>query len=303
MEKFVKQVRQQFNGLFVPKKAKSHKKRQGHGAVPGYINDWYSQKKQGQQLDYASCSKEGYMQNVIVYRCVSVIARALSSVPLLLYQHERYQQNALLNVEHELDHHPLLDVLHKPGQKLAGANLIENVITHVLLSGNGFIEAVVNGEGVPVGLNLHRPDRVKVQADGYWVMKDSFEGSVQNALPHMLRFVSSDPITKESLMLHLKLFHPLDDMYGLSPLSAAAKAIDQHNAVAGHNLALLENGGRPSGALLYKNADHGMGLSEGQRQNLRTDLKNAIEGQSNAGRVMILEGDFTWQEMGLSPKD
>ena len=29
--------------------------------------------------------------------------------------------------------------------------------------------------------------------------------------------------------------------------------IDQHNAVSGHNLALMQNGGRPSGALIIKN--------------------------------------------------
>ena len=52
-------------------------------------------------------------------------------------------------------------------------------------------------------------------------------------------------------ILHLKLFHPANDHYGLSPIEAAATAIDIHNTAAGWNKALLDNSARPSGALVY----------------------------------------------------
>ena len=44
-------------------------------------------------------------------------------------------------------------------------------------------------------------------------------------------------------------------------------------------------------------------FSEEQRTRLREDLKAAYEGTGNAGRVLVLEGDFEWKEMALSPKD
>jgi phage portal protein BeeE len=50
-------------------------------------------------------------------------------------------------------------------------------------------------------------------------------------------------------ILHLTLFHPLDDHYGLSPMDAAAQALDIHNAAGSWNKALLDNAARPSGAL------------------------------------------------------
>jgi HK97 family phage portal protein len=103
--------------------------------------------------------------------------------------------------------------------------------------------------------------------------------------------------------LHIKTFNPLHDWYGTSPIEAAAHAIDQHNAVASHNLALLQNGGRPSGALQFRPGRQGECLSEEQREGLRQDLKAAYEGGQNAGRILIMEGDFEWKEMGLSPKD
>ena len=52
-------------------------------------------------------------------------------------------------------------------------------------------------------------------------------------------------------ILHLTLFHPLNDHYGLSPMEAAAASIDIHNAAGGWNKALLDNAARPSGALVY----------------------------------------------------
>ena len=112
-----------------------------------------------------------------------------------------------------------------------------------------------------------------------------------------------DPLNGRSRVLHLKTFHPLNDWYGMSPIEAAAHAIDQHNAVATHNLFLLQNGGRPSGALQFRPGQHGDILTDEQRERLRQELRDAVEGARNSGRIVIMEGDFDWKEMGLSPKD
>ena len=49
-------------------------------------------------------------------------------------------------------------------------------------------------------------------------------------------------------LLHLKLFHPLDDHLGFPPLAAAGAALDLHNAAGEWNKALLDNSARPSSA-------------------------------------------------------
>ncbi len=56
-------------------------------------------------------------------------------------------------------------------------------------------------------------------------------------------------------MLHLKLFNPLNDHYGMSPLEAAQRPVDTHNAAAAWNKAMLDNAARPSGALVYAAGD------------------------------------------------
>jgi HK97 family phage portal protein len=68
-------------------------------------------------------------------------------------------------------------------------------------------------------------------------------------------------------------------------------------------MAILQNGGRPSGAVTIKpNEVTGLLTSE-QRDQIRADFAGLYEGANNAGRVVFLEGDFEWQEMGLSPRD
>ncbi len=105
-----------------------------------------------------------------------------------------------------------------------------------------------------------------------------------------------------SKVLHLKLWHPLDDWYGFSPLEAAAFSIDVHNASGGWNKALLDNAARPSGALIY-GAKASERLSEDQFNRLKDQLADTYSGRDNAGRPMLLEGGLDWKPMSLSPAD
>lgn len=236
---------------------------------------------------YDFLSEEGYQKNVIVFRCVNLIARNLASVPWKLYKGEE-----------ELDTHPLLDLIKNPNPMHTGVSLLETMASHILLSGNCYVEAV--GEDSELReLYLWRPDRVQVVPG---------EGGVPEAYIYRVnghdRSVSIDERDGKSSVLHIKTFHPLNDWYGMSAIEAASSAIDQHNAVGGHNLALLQNGGRPTGALMVRpNPDSAAHLSAEERQTLKDELRLAYEGADNAGRMMVLEGNMDWKEMGLNPKD
>ncbi len=233
---------------------------------------------------YDALAQEGFQKNVIVYRAVSLIARSAASVPWKLFRDEQ-----------ELSTHPLLDLLHYPNPKQGGASFIEAVCGYKLLAGNSYVEAVSGSKNKPVELYTLRPDRMKV-VPGASGLPQAYEYTVNG----QTRLLAVNPVSGSSEVLHIKTFNPLNDWYGMSPIEAAACAIDQHNAVSGHNLALLQNGGRPSGALKIGGETR---LTDEQRQSLREDIREAYEGGGNAGRVLVMEGDFEWQEMGLSPKD
>jgi HK97 family phage portal protein len=103
-------------------------------------------------------------------------------------------------------------------------------------------------------------------------------------------------------ILHVALFHPLDDYYGVPPLQAAAAALDVHNAAAAWNKALLDNAARPSGALVYAGPD-GANLSKEQFARLKEELESQFQGAANAGRPLLLDGGLDWKAIALTPKD
>ena len=240
--------------------------------------------------DYKKIAKEGYQENAIVFRCVNEIAHGASAVDLCVYQGDV-----------KLDSHPLISLLQRPNPQFAGNEYFQALYSFLLLSGNSYaVYSLVNGQ--PRELHLLRPDRVKIEPGKTHIPK-AFEYIIDGRVVNRYEV---DSETGTSDVKHFKTWHPIDDYYGLSPLSAGAVDVDQHNMSAKHNFNLLQNGARPSGAVIFKPKDEsGMSLqlTEGQRQQLLSDLDLRFSGNQNAGRTMLLEGDFDWKEMGMSPKD
>ena len=228
--------------------------------------------------NYQHFARTGFSGNAIAYRSVRMIAEAAASVPVLLYKGSA-----------EMSEHPFLQLLRSPNPAQGQHDLIEAIVCYLMVAGNAFIE-VQDLDGVPRELVTLRPDRMQVipGAKG-WV--EAFRYSVNGAFA---------TLPAESV-LHLKLFNPLDDYYGLSPLEAAARSLDTHNAASAWNKAMLDNAARPSGALVFSGGDGQ--LSPQQFERLKTELENNFQGAAQAGRPMVLEGGLDWKEMGFSPKD
>ncbi len=234
--------------------------------------------------DYAALAREGYARNPVVHRAVRMIAEAAASVPFTLFDGER-----------ELDRHPLLALLARPNPGASGKGFLEEVYGHLLVAGNAYVE-MVSIEGEPRELFALRPDRVRVVPgrDGWPEAHD------YTVAGRTVRLAAREPGGRPPV-LHLKIFHPLDDHYGFAPIEAAQVSLDLHNAAGAWNKALLDNSARPSGALVY-GAD-GANLSEEQFDRLKAELEEGYQGARNAGRPLLLEGGLDWKPMGLTPKD
>jgi len=233
--------------------------------------------------DYAALAREGFQQNAISYRCVRMIAESAASTPLRLF-----------GGGEALEQHPLLRLLQKPNERQSGRDLLEDWYGYLLVAGNAYMEAVrINGEVRE--LHVLRPDRMKVVpgADGWPQAYDYQVGGEK------VRFVQ--PEGGPAPILHMALFHPLNDHYGMSPLEAAAFGVDLHNAASGWNKALLDNAARPSGALVYESGDASLSVEQFER--LKSELEDGYQGARNAGRPLLLEGGLDWKPMGYSPRD
>lgn len=235
------------------------------------------------QRGFASLINEGFARNPVVYRCVRLIAEAANRVPLTVSENGS-----------RVDDHPLARLLARPNGRQSGGELLEAVFAYLQTAGNAYLQAgIVDGE--VKGLFCLRPDRMKVVAgsDGWPTAYD------YTAAGRTVRL--GQETAPVPTILHLALFHPLDDHYGMAPLEAAQTSLDIHNAAGQWNKALLDNAARPSGALVYSAA--GGNLTSDQFDRLKTELEQGFAGAANAGRPMVLEGGLDWKTIALSPRD
>ena len=235
--------------------------------------------------DQVSLARNGYQQNVVGFRAVRMVAEAAAAVPLAV----------LADGARAVDH-PVARLLARPNPGTDGRSFLESVYGHLQLSGNAYVEgAAHDGRNWPRELHALRPDRMRVVPgpDG-WPM--GYEYAVGAARHRWSMEGDIKPI------LHLRAFHPLDDHYGMSPLEAAAGAVDTHNAAAAWAKALLDNAARPSGAIVF-GAQDGAAMTEEQYQRILREVEENHAGARNAGRPMLLEGGLDWRPMGYSPSE
>ncbi|MRX50680.1 phage portal protein [Paracoccus sp. S-4012] len=236
--------------------------------------------------DTASLTRTGFTANPVGFRTVKLIAEAAAAVPLVCQDEARRYET-----------HPVLDLLRRPNLGQGRAELFEALYGQMLLSGSGFLEAVgARPDGVPEELHVLRSDRMAVVpgTDG-WPEAWEYQVGGRKVLFDMTG--SPDPVC------HVKAFHPQDDHYGLSPMQAAAVAVDVHNSASAWSKALLDNAARPSGAMVYRGVDGQGVLSPEQFERLQSEIEMHHQGARNAGRPMLLEGGLDWKPMGFSPAD
>ncbi|MGY6633268.1 MAG: phage portal protein [Alkalilacustris sp.] len=261
----------------------------------GRISPWHGSTQSAVRptwgpLDGRSLVRNGFQSNPVGFRAVRLIAEAAAALPLVLQDCDRRYET-----------HPLLILMRQPNPIQGRADFLEALFSQLLLSGNAYVEAVCETEplsslALPIELHVLRSDRMRVLPgqDGW---PQAYEYSV-GSRKH--RF---DMTGEVAPVCHIRTFHPLDDHYGLSPLEAAATALEVHSAASRWSQALLENAARPSGAIVYTGADGHGGLSPDQYDRLVAEIEANHQGARNAGRPMLLEGGLDWKQMGFSPSD
>ncbi|WP_370373641.1 phage portal protein [Henriciella pelagia] len=231
------------------------------------------------RLDAGTLMREGYSGNAVVYRCVRMIAEAAASIPL--------------SVSNDEDAAHLLS---NPSPDEAGRVLLERLYGDLQITGKAWAEAVtLSGDSEPKGIFALRADTVRAETNaqggliGWAVRQRRGERTLHREADGW------------SPVLHLKLYHPSDGIYGFSPLAAARKALDIHNGAAAWAKSLIDNAARPSGALVY--GKNGSSLTPDQFDRLKEEIETAHAGKHNAGRPLLLDGGLDWKPMSLSPAE
>lgn len=183
-----------------------------------------------------------------------------------------------------------------PALALVPPQLLEGLATHLLLSGNAFVETGLDLAGRPAALWLLRPERMRLETDGNgWPLAWVYQvgGRTQR--------LAAEGDAAAPGVLHLKAGNPLDDHMGQGALAAASEPIALLQAAGRWNRALIANAARPSGALVLDGESGPMGAEQFER--LAAEIEAGFQGAANAGRPMLLEGGLRWQALSLTPAE
>jgi len=273
---------------------------------------WETEQGRVQPQDYSS--QVGAYKSW-VYSCVSRNANTAAAVPLRLYvarsrdasgagrfaakavqpeRRLRLEQNAGLGpwlskaseIE-ELVEHPFLRLLRQVNPFMNRFGLWQTTLTFLELTGNCYWHVVGNALGVPAEIWVQPSQNMKIVPDPErWIGGYVFEQSGKKA-----RFAAEE-------IIHFKYPNPKDPFYGMSPLEAAADAVNLSQAMTEYEQALFENRGEPGGVLQSEKP-----LSNDEFERLRQQWLAAHRGTRKAGAVAVLEAGVEWRQIAASPRE
>ncbi|MBQ4493557.1 MAG: phage portal protein, partial [Elusimicrobiaceae bacterium] len=186
--------------------------------------------------------------------------------------------------------HPVLDLLYRPNHFMSGRSLRQWIIASLELTGNAYVlKDKLNSRGEPRELFPLLSQLVEV------IPGKSPEEPI---VGYKYRAGAKTAYYKASDIIHFKYFNPFDFFYGLSPLAAARKSIENLDKAETYNRAFFDNCGTLSG-ILYTEGK----LDEQSRTRIINAWNSKYRSAAKAHQVALLEGGLKWQNTALSQKD
>ena len=237
-------------------------------------------------------AKETYKENVFAFGCIDRISKAVSSVMWDLYQEK------LDGEKEKITNHPSRKVLTRPNPSESFHFLMYKATAYLLITGNSYFKKISPDTGINSKfareLETLRPDRMSVVVSKETRQITGFEWKEG----FTTIFYPVNPVTGQSEVMQVKLFDPLNDVYGMGPSTPAAKEIDSSNDATEWNKSLLQNKGQPG--MLYFFEDK---MADPHFKRMKQQLHDEYSGPQNAGKSMILEGARDAKPFGLTPAE
>ena len=219
---------------------------------------------------------EGYKINGWVYRAVYLKAKAISSVPWVVVNNEG---------EH-IEGHYLSQLLSNPNPHISRQDLFELMTSWLELAGNSYLNKVKSANRTSELWPIS-PDRLHPIPS-----KDITEWMAGYALDE-----SRKPDFEPEEIIHHKYFNPANPLLGISPLEAAAKAVDTDVDQQDWNKAAMQNRGVLDGVFAFER--------EFQSQKDTNDVAEALNeryaGKNNARRIGVVGSNAKYYRTALSP--
>ncbi len=241
---------------------------------------------------------EYYRRVAPLKSALDMLSRSVSSLPIQLVD---------TTTDTPVTKHPLLDLLKKPNtsyQKTRTQFFLSLAFWKVL---SGDVYIILTGKNAPLEAYVLRSTDIRVQMDtsgfiDYYEYQQNNTGFSERYSRNANGQYFSPDGQRELLHLSSLIIDPdTTDQGAISDLAALRNEFELYISVTTHNISLLNNGGRPSGALKVP-ADAG-NLDPKARAELQQQIASTFAGAQNAGRPMLLEGGLDWINFATSPKD
>ncbi|MGL5389134.1 MAG: phage portal protein [Serratia sp. (in: enterobacteria)] len=237
-----------------------------------FWQEWFGTSSSGKVV-----TADKAIQLSAVWACIRLLSESISTLPLKVYSREADGSRKLAQA------HPAYQVLcRRPNMEMTPSRFMLLVVASICLRGNAFVEKKMIGRKL-VALDPLLPQNMVVKRLPSGRLEYTY---TENGAKRVI------PVDR---MMHIRGFG-LDGVCGMMPLSSGRDVIGAAMAVDEAAAKIFENGLQSTGFLSSKTA-----LNKEQRDRLRKSLQSFI-GSKNAGKLMVLENELTYQNVTMNPE-
>lgn len=267
-------------------------------AAGDLIPTWQVGLRQDPEDNVTNFATDGYARNSLIYACIRERATAFSPLPVQVLRPQTgadVERPAMVPV---VDH-PFVELLNDPNDIQDGGQFAEELVTHLDISGNVYIEKVPRSENVNrrrrldgldvQELSVIRPDYIKIipgttrERDTYAVV---IEGRERRRIPR-------------ARMIHLKLPNPANDFYGLSPIATLINEGNVDRSMTEFEYAFFRNAGVPMGVITTKKR-----TSVDETAQIKSQWRQAFNGVRRWFDVLVTNADvMEYKPLAIPQKD
>lgn len=226
------------------------------------------------------------MQTTAVYSCVRILAEAVASLPLHIYQYTDKGKERVAD-------HPLYSVLHdEPNEEMTSFVFRETLMSHLLIWGNAYAQIIRDGAGRVLGLYPLLPNKMQVdRADNGEIIYIYSRDSEEN--PNFSTY--GQIYLRRQDVLHIPGLG-FDGLVGYSPIAMAKNAVGMTQACEEYGASFFANGANPGGVL-----EHPGVLKDPGK--VRESWNAVYLGTNNAHKIAVLEEGMKYQQIGIPPEE
>ncbi|HGI3626447.1 TPA: phage portal protein [Streptococcus agalactiae] len=226
------------------------------------------------------------MQTTAVYACVRILAEAVASLPIHVYEMTSSGKKKKID-------HPLYFLLHdEPNPEMSSFIFRETIMSHLLIWGNAYVQIIRDKAGRVISLYPLLPDKMSVYRDDSGKLYYKYQRQTEEN-PNFKD--KGTVLLKQEDILHVPGLG-FDGLIGYSPIAMAKNVIGMTLATENYGAAFFKNGANPGGVL-----EHPGILKDPKR--VRDSWNAVYNGVTNAHKVAVLEEGMKYTQVGIPPEE